>query len=90
MTNNLFVLRHKESQLFVGRDHETWFFKLTNWLGSGKALFFETIDDPELKDILVKKNWDWQYKMDFEFKFEFELVEVEFSVVKTVTLDNQC
>jgi hypothetical protein len=84
MTNNLFVLRHKESQLFVSRGPNNYLFFLVDWLPM--AIILTTTHGPLLRDVLRKECWPENTNIDLEF----ELLEIGFSVTKTVTLEAPC
>lgn len=71
INNQLFVLRHKESQLFVSRDYRCWVFMLTENVAD--ALFFDSPTDDIVKDVAKKVEW---FKHDVPTNFEFELVEL--------------
>lgn len=85
INNQLFVLRHKESQLFVSRDYSCWVFVLDENLAN--AVFFSSPTDNIVKDIFHKIEW---FKHDVPHKLEFELLELGCSVVKSLTLEGPC
>lgn len=83
MTNNLFVLRHKETQLFVGRVYDCWLFILTEELAD--AVFFGSSTDKIVKEVCNRKEW---YKHDLPTNFEFELVELSGAILSVTPFSN--
>jgi hypothetical protein len=81
VTHNLFVLRHKETQQYVGYDFD--FIKFSLEENIYRAYFFSDVDDELLDLVLFTEYWDY----DVEFRtLEFELVEVSLSIGSTVLL----
>ena len=79
MTNNLFVLRHKETKKYVGYDID--FIKFTLEENICRAYFFDDVDDDLIELAPFIEYWDYDIP---SLTLEFELVEVALSIGKTV------
>ena len=83
MTNNLFVLRHKETQKYVRYDDGFFYFMLVENLAD--AFFFDDPDNVVFDRLFLEEGWEDEWRPD---NLEFELVELSGAVLSVTPFSN--
>ena len=83
MTNNLFVLRHKETQKYVRYDDGFFYFMLVEDLVG--AFFFDDPDNFLFDRLLLEEGWEDGERPD---NLEFELVKLSGAILSVTPFSN--